>query len=155
MTAIHNSLPELMKPHWFRLLVSLPSPISIFRRRESHLAQTTQQDLNALDSVLTAIGEEQVSHLRVKIKQEVDKGLPVPEAVFTSVARRACQTAMVTWGDIVRSVEIHAVHVSWSKEVSVRWSLMFPESTRLFERQAIHSSNASFRTQAPAPPGRL
>lgn len=74
--------------------------------------QKSERDVNALDTLLTEIGEEQVSHLGAKIQIAADEGLPIPDQVFTSVARRACQTAMGTWGNVVPAGQIHAVHVS-------------------------------------------
>jgi broad specificity phosphatase PhoE len=54
-----------------------------------------------VDPALSPIGEEQVSHLALKLQEEINGGMQPPTKVFTSVTKRTCQTATKAWGTVL------------------------------------------------------
>lgn len=109
---MHNAIPQPPMPHWSRLLVREGC-----RPRLTCQKQEVNRDL--VDPALSPIGQEQISHLASKLRFELEKGLPAPTKVFTSIAVRTCQSAVEVWRNVLeREVPIIAIQVRQAVELA-------------------------------------
>lgn len=95
-------------PHWSRLV----SPLSLTYQYHS-VKLIYQKGLcqpHIVDPALSQIGEEQMSHLSLKLKSIND--LQLPSKVYTSITKRTCQSSVAVWRPILPKVPITALQVN-------------------------------------------
>jgi hypothetical protein len=115
-------------PHWSRLIVSIAYQTGA--QLPGLTCKKGSRNPEIVDPALSPIGQEQMSHLAVKLRAEFEQGLLPPTKVFTSVTVRTCQSAVEVWRNVLgREVPIVAMQVS----VLVFFQLGFIDTGRISE----------------------
>jgi hypothetical protein len=132
-------------PHWSRLIVSIAYQSGA--QLPGLTCKKGSRNPEIVDPALSPIGQEQMSHLAVKLRAEFEQGL-LPTKVFTSVTVRTCQSAVEVWRNVLgREVPIVAMQVS----VLVFFQLGFIDTGRISEipfveevsRKEVHSEKSN------------